>query len=79
MREAVMKLHLWHHDHAAHSGSFRIACALIAIFVALLGVGFILHGLVFDDQSALISGAALLIGGISALVVALNLASNGEG
>ncbi|WP_240655776.1 DUF2964 family protein [Paraburkholderia phosphatilytica] len=73
-----MKLHLWHHDHHAHSGSVRIACALIAIFVSLLGVGFILHGLVFDDTGASIRGAALLIGGVSAFVVALNLASDGE-
>ncbi|MCG5078750.1 DUF2964 family protein [Paraburkholderia tagetis] len=51
---------------------FRIVCAAIAVFAALIGLGLALDGLVFDAWAKFRYGAAALIVGIAGFVLLLN-------
>ncbi|WP_028220902.1 DUF2964 family protein [Paraburkholderia oxyphila] len=51
---------------------FRIVCATIAVFAALVGLGVALDGLVFDAWVRFRYGAAVLITGLACLVLLLH-------
>jgi hypothetical protein len=51
---------------------FRIVCAAVAVFAALIGLYLTLDGLVFDAWAKFRYGAAALVAGIVCLVVLLN-------
>lgn len=55
--------------------NFRIVMATVSIFLAIFGIAAAIHGLVFDETSAVKYGVAVLIGGIAAFVLLLNPAS----
>ena len=51
---------------------YRIGLSTAAIFVAILGIGAAIHGLLFDREIVLRYGAAAVIGGVAAFVMLLN-------
>jgi hypothetical protein len=57
------------------NSNFRIVMATVSIFLAIFGIAAAIHGLVFDEASAVKYGVAVLIGGIAAFVLLLNPAS----
>jgi hypothetical protein len=52
---------------------FRVVFATIAIFVALLGIGLVIHGLLFDRNAAMWSGMISIAAGMAGCVVMLTL------
>ena len=55
------------------TGRTPILCATIAVFVSLAGLGLLLDGLLYGSFAEWLSGGVLLVGGITAAVVSLNL------
>lgn len=51
---------------------YRIGLSTVAIFVAILGIGAAIRGLLFDQEMVLRYGAAAVIGGVAAFVMLLN-------
>lgn len=50
----------------------RIVAAVIATFVALIGIAVAIHGLLFDKSAAVVYGVAAIAAGVSGCVVLLN-------
>ncbi|KAA0086251.1 DUF2964 family protein [Paraburkholderia sp. T12-10] len=63
------------HGSVTMKSNFRIVMATVSIFLAIFGIAAAIHGLVFDEASAVKYGVAVLIGGIAAFVLLLNPAS----
>ncbi|PRE86297.1 DUF2964 family protein [Burkholderia gladioli] len=64
-------------DNGAHgrpTGRTPIVCATFAVFVSLAGLGLLLDGLLYGRLAEWLGGGVLLVGGITAAIVALNLA-----
>ncbi|MGN4074071.1 DUF2964 family protein [Burkholderia gladioli] len=55
-------------------GRTPIVCATFAVFVSLAGLGLLLDGLLYGRLAEWLGGGVLLVGGITAAIVALNLA-----
>jgi hypothetical protein len=51
---------------------YRIVCAAIAVFAALIGLYLVLDGLVFDAWAKFRYGAAAMVTGIACFVLLLN-------
>ncbi|CAG9238280.1 conserved hypothetical protein [Burkholderia gladioli] len=56
------------------TGRTPIVCATFAVFVSLAGLGLLLDGLLYGRLAEWLGGGVLLVGGITAAIVALNLA-----
>ncbi|AJY63001.1 DUF2964 family protein [Burkholderia glumae] len=54
------------------AGRTPVVCATFAVFGALAGLGMLLDGLLYGRADEWQAGAALLVAGIAAAVVALN-------
>jgi hypothetical protein len=55
---------------------YRVGFSTVAIFVAILGIGAAIRGLLFDQDAVLRYGAAAVIGGVAAFVMLLNPVSD---
>jgi uncharacterized membrane protein len=61
-----------HGEPAMVRKEYRIVLAAIAVFVALGGVGLVIHGLLFDRNVSFRYGMAAVVIGVAGFVMLLN-------